>query len=55
MGKQSGKPGPDPKTDLERVVVPSPFRRGGASGEPLVELAKEEAKKQKDWMKTHRA
>ena len=29
MGKISGKPGPDPKTDLEEAAVPSPFRRGG--------------------------
>jgi len=55
MGKQSGKPGPDPKTDLEKAAVPSPFRRGGRSGSPVKEVVKEEAKKIKDWMKSHRA
>jgi hypothetical protein len=51
MGKRSGKPGPDPKTPLENVVVPPPYRRGGASGKPLVELAKEQAKQTQEWMK----
>ena len=55
MGKQSGKPGPDPKIDLENAAVPSPFRRGARSGSPVVEVKKEEAKKIKDWMKSHRA
>ena len=51
MGKISGKPGPDPKTDLERAAVPTPYRKGGASGNPLEELAKEQAKQAKEWMK----
>jgi len=55
MGERSGKPGPDPKTDLERAAVPPPYRRGGQSGKPLEELAKEEAKKIEDWMETHKA
>lgn len=55
MGKISGKPGPDPKTDLENAVVPPPYRKGGASGNPLEELVKEETKRTKDWMKKHRA
>ena len=55
MGKISEKPGPDPKTPLEKSTIPSPLRRGGASGSPLKELVKEETRKTKDWMKTHRA
>jgi hypothetical protein len=55
MGKMSGRPGPDPKSPLENLVVPPPLRRGGAGGNPLKELTKEEARKTKDWMKTHRA
>lgn len=55
MGKISGKPGPDPKTPLEKAAVPRPLRRGGASGSPLKELVKEETKRTKEWIKTHRA
>lgn len=55
MGKISGKPGPDRKTLIETIAVPSPLRRGGASGNPLEELVKEETKKTEDWMETHRA
>lgn len=55
MGKITGKPWPDQKTPLEKVVVPPPIRRRGASGSPLKELVKEETKTTKDWMKTHRA
>jgi hypothetical protein len=50
MGKITGKPGPDPKTDLERVVVPTPFRKGGHSGKPLEEIAKKEAEQIEEWM-----
>lgn len=55
MGNISGKPGPDPKTPLEKAAVPSPYRKGGASGSPLKELVKEETTKTKDWMRTDRA
>jgi hypothetical protein len=55
MGKISGKPGPDSKSPLENVVIPTPLKRGGASGSPLIEMTKEEAKRTKDWMKNHKA
>ena len=45
MGKISGKPGPDPKTDLEKVAVPPPFRKGGQSGSPIKEVVKKERRK----------
>lgn len=54
MGKISGKPGPDPRPPAQREMVRG-FGEGGASGKPLEKLAEKEAKKQKDWMKTHRA
>jgi hypothetical protein len=50
MGKRTGKPGPDPKTDLERAAVPTPYRKGGASGKPLEVLAEEQAKQIEEWM-----
>jgi len=54
MGKISGKPGPDPRSPTGRESVRG-FGEGGASGSPLKELVKEETKRTKDWMKTHRA
>ena len=54
MGKISGKPGPDPRPPIGRISVRG-FGEGGASGKPLVILARKDAEKQKDWMKTHRA
>jgi hypothetical protein len=51
MGRISGKPGPDRKTDLERAAVPTPYRKGGVSGKPLEVLAEEQAKQTKEWMK----
>jgi len=55
MGKLSRKPGPDPKPVLDAVIIPSPLKRGGASGSPLKEITKEETKKTQEWMKTRRA
>lgn len=55
MGKQSGKPGPDPKSPIEKAAVPSPYRAGGRSGSPLEELQKKQKKQMGDWLKTHRA
>jgi hypothetical protein len=55
MGKISGKPGPDPKSPLENVVIPTPLKKGGSSGSPLIEITKEEVKQTKDWMRKLRA
>lgn len=55
MGKRSGRPGPDPKPVLDSVVIPSPLKRGGASGSPLIEITKEDTKNINNWMKNHRA
>lgn len=55
MGKISGKPGPDKKSKLDGVIIPKPFKRGGASGFPLVEITKKDTKDTKDWMNNHKA
>lgn len=44
MGKESRKPGPDPKKPLEKIAVPSPFRAGGAGGRPIKGVIKRERK-----------
>lgn len=51
MGERTGKPGPDPKTDFEKLVVPPPYRKGGASGEPLVEVAKRDRRELEDFQR----
>jgi len=55
MGKISGKPGPDKKSMLDSVIIPTPFKRGGASGDPLKEITKKDVKETKDWMNNHKA
>jgi len=55
MGNISGKPGPDKKPILDGVIIPSPLKKGGASGSPLIEITKKDQKETKDWMKNHKA